>query len=770
MATNAPTRRGVDDRKSAAGKAPKLFVWTVLAALLVGLLELGLPLDDAGRSLRNLMHKESASGDIVLIKVDKESLDAIGAYNPWPREVFAEIIEEANALGTEQIFFDMVFAGRSSSDDVLEKALLDARNVTIAATENRVVDDSVSSLELPEEQFERAADLGSINAYFNFQSAAWQLAYTDQIGSRAIPTFASKMAGVRGEVGENFLIDYSIQPQSVPSISVVDLLEGRVDRAVLEGKTAIVGIAVMQLGDQVYLPGTGRRPGVYVQILGAETLKKGRPIDLGWLPAVIVGIVALAIACWSTNVVTRFVVLGATPFALFFTAIALEMHLIFVELFAGIFAVLVGLSVFTWRFFRSRGYVNALTNLPNLAALRSEKSGNDKPLIAARVHNFAEISSTLNADGEKRLVEQIAARLALGRHSGWKLYQGDEGIFAWFVDPHTAVANHLEALHALFRSPVTVEGQPFDVAVSFGVEMGSGRSLASRLNSALVAADEAENDAIKWKYHDPARLESTPWKLSMLSQLEDAIENGEVWIALQPKVELKNQRVVGAEALARWTHPEKGPISPLEFVAAAEQSDRIGKLTHFVLEEAGKAAVRLRRIEPKFSVAVNLSARMLNDRHLTGHVLSMLDRYDLPPEALTLELTETAALAGTGADIELLSQLRSIGINISIDDYGTGLSTLDYLKRVPANELKIDQSFIRAMRDNRSDMIMVQSTIALAHSLGRTVVAEGVEDKQVLEQLIQLDCDQAQGFAVGRPMTLKELDRRLTRERDRRAA
>ena len=171
-----------------------------------------------------------------------------------------------------------------------------------------------------------------------------------------------------------------------------------------------------------------------------------------------------------------------------------------------------------------------------------------------------------------------------------------------------------------------------------------------------------------------------------------------------------------------------------------------------------------------FGIAVNLSARMLSDRRLPERVAAVLGRHGLNADKLTLELTETAAISGTGNGIDLLNRLRDLGVRIAIDDYGTGLSTLDYLKKMPATEIKIDQSFIKTMRDNRSDLIMVQSTIALAHSLGRTVVAEGVEDPRSLEQLRDMECDIAQGFIVGRPMSFDELVRRMNGERKRNAA
>src|SRR5207244_804471 len=189
-----------------------------------------------------------------------------------------------------------------------------------------------------------------------------------------------------------------------------------------------------------------------------------------------------------------------------------------------------------------------------------------------------------------------------------------------------------------------VDGLCIDLAIAFGVGVGSSRSLANRLASALVAAEEAAHDGFKWKYHDPESLENASWKLSMLSQLDEAIDRGEVWVAYQPKLELSTRRIVGAEALARWTHPEKGPIAASEFVAAVEQHNRIGKLTDFVLEKAVAAAAMINKRGLEFDIAVNLSARLLTDKGFTLRLSALLARHGLAPRHLTLELTETAAL------------------------------------------------------------------------------------------------------------------------------
>ena len=244
----------------------------------------------------------------------------------------------------------------------------------------------------------------------------------------------------------------------------------------------------------------------------------------------------------------------------------------------------------------------------------------------------------------------------------------------------------------------------------------------------------------------------------MLSQLDSAIDEGQVWVAYQPKLELATRRIIGAEALARWTHPQKGPIAATEFVAAAEQHNRIGKLTDFVLEQAVGAAAQINKRGIEFGIAVNLSARLLTDKGFTLRLSALLARHGLAPDRLTLELTETAALTGNGEGVDMIARLRDLGVRISIDDYGTGLSTLEYLKKIPANEIKIDQSFVKGMVDNRSDRLMVQSTIGLA------------QQREILDLLIEMGCDIAQGFAVGRPMSLESLSKRIATERKRSAA
>jgi EAL domain-containing protein (putative c-di-GMP-specific phosphodiesterase class I) len=285
-----------------------------------------------------------------------------------------------------------------------------------------------------------------------------------------------------------------------------------------------------------------------------------------------------------------------------------------------------------------------------------------------------------------------------------------------------------------------------------------------------VAADEAAAETLQWKRYDPATPEDAAWKLSLLSELDAAIEAGDLWVAYQPKFELGGRTIIGAEALVRWTHPQRGLISPLDFVPAAEQSGRIEKLTEFVLERAIRAAAVINRYHPGFNMSVNLSPKLLGRYPVEASVIGMLGDYGVSPACLTLEVTESVALATGVGELEPLHSLRARGVGISIDDYGTGLSTLDYLKRIPATEIKIDKSFVQGIRLNNSDKLMVNSTIQLAHSLNQKVVAEGIEDVETLQALCAMGCDVGQGFYLGKPLTFRDFGRRMSAQRQLRAA
>ena len=749
-------------------------VWGTTIALLTGLLGIGLPIEDYYQMARNMGRLHSPSGDIVVIGIDDHSLEKIGSW-PWPRARHAELVDKLKAAGADRIFFDVFFNARGdrAGDRAFTEAMRRAGNVSLAAVRanDRVSGSTRTKLPLPE--FQAVAKTVSVSLNYSGLMSVRSLPYATAFNGVATPSLAAELANVHGDLNVQFPLDYAIDIRQIPMVNAADVLTGTVPQGRLAGKDVVIAAASQEMGDIYYVPGQGQVNGGFVNVVGAETLKTGRPVDLGWLMPLVVGFLLASLYLvaqrrWVGRSAILLAILGVTALPLF-----AEAHLVFFEVIPAM--LLVGIVTINraWANFRQsykvRGNINAVSGLPNLNALRNETIAADAVLVAARVRNFAEINSTLPPEAERALVDQIVARLALGAR-GARIYQGDEGIFVWVSTIEIAGPDQLDALHALFRSPALLDGRPVDLSVTFGIDTGGDRSLANRIGATLVAADEAASENLRWKAFDPATLADAEWKLSLLGRLDAAIDTGEVWVAYQPQLDLTTGRLVGAEALVRWSHPEKGEVSPQEFVLAAEQHDRIDKLTEFVLTDAIRAAAGFAARGIPFNVAVNLSARLLERPGLVDLVRNLLAQSRLAPEHLTLEVTESAAMTSGRASIRTLEEIGSLGINVSIDDYGTGFSTLEYFKRIPATEVKIDRSFIGTIDRNASDRVMVRSTIELAHSLGRTVVAEGVETSEILTELTNLGCDKAQGYLIGRPMKLMNLTKLLLEHRKSHAA
>jgi EAL domain-containing protein (putative c-di-GMP-specific phosphodiesterase class I)/CHASE2 domain-containing sensor protein len=753
----------------------KLLVWATFAGIIFGVIEFGEPLEDTFRTARIGVRQHAASGEIVIIGIDEKSVDRLQKF-PWPRSTHATLVRNLERLGARKILFDFDFsAAASPKDDALFAEALTASGDKVTLALRFLIDPTGQrSDNFPLPSLRRHTRIAHINFRYNASGHAWKLPYALDFGGRSYPSFASEMAGVSGPTGTMFPIDYAIDPRTVPVVSAIDVVDGNVAKERIQGKTVVVGTTSLDLGDAYLLPGYAKMSGVYLHVLGAETLREGRPVDGGWWPPYLI---AFLIALWGLK--TRRNALAGSIFlvggtSLLVIPIILESYRVWVDIVPSLFLLgTVGGSL-AWSNFRqssrARATTHPLTGLPNLTALREGTDGVGRPLVAARIKNYAEVASALPAGGEKGLLDQVVGRLKVGNFQP-TIYQGEEGIFAWFTDGGIGedVADHLEALHALFRSPVTVAENQLDLTISFGLDTGMERSLPNRLASALVAADEAGNEGLRWKHYDPAKLKDAAWKLSLLSQLDTAIETGALWVAYQPKLDLKTDRIIGAEALVRWSHPEKGFINPVEFIVAAEQNNRIERLTAYVLERAIRSAATFYRRGLEFDISVNLSARLIDDPSLVGMVTGLLKQHNLPPDRLTLEVTETAAL-NSSSRFEALLELRYLGIQISIDDYGTGLSTLDYLKRIPATEIKIDKSFVQSLGRSQSDKLLVNSTIQLAHSLGHKVVAEGVEERETLNALIGMGCDVAQGYLIGRPVAFDAFKKLFVEELRRKAA
>jgi EAL domain-containing protein (putative c-di-GMP-specific phosphodiesterase class I) len=315
-----------------------------------------------------------------------------------------------------------------------------------------------------------------------------------------------------------------------------------------------------------------------------------------------------------------------------------------------------------------------------------------------------------------------------------------------------------ERVALIFQQPLKLDDHIVDMAAGFGVacfpaHASDPDALISHAEVAMYAAKRKARVAM---VYDPATDAGSALTLSLLTELRRALEHNELRLFLQPKIALGSRALVGAEALVRWQHPTRGMLPPVQFIPFAEQTGFVRQLTLWMLEATARQWLSLKAMGLQ-RVSVNLSTRDLLDPELPVKLQAILQRHGMPATALCLEITESAIMEEPQRAEATLNTLSAAGFKLSIDDFGTGHSSLAYLKRLPVDELKIDKSFVMAMEKDGDDAKIVRSTIDLAHNLGLTVVAEGVENGDILERLAGLSCDEAQGFHMARPMPVAEM-------------
>jgi len=419
---------------------------------------------------------------------------------------------------------------------------------------------------------------------------------------------------------------------------------------------------------------------------------------------------------------------------------------------------------------RHVAYHDPLTDLPNgsylleyLEKALAEAAEGSKTLSVFQLElkRIVEIKNTLGRHNGDLLIHQAAALLA--QEPGIDLAScvgtGAFALVAIGADAEAA-SRIAHSIARRFEEPFTIQDLPVEIGVDVGIAVypGHGDDAELLLRRADVALAHAQarlsGIALYSKDHDPY----DPRRLLLMSDLRTAIENGDLRLEYQPKIELASRRVVGVEALVRWRHPEFGNIRPDEFVALAEESALIRPLTDWVLREAFRQCRAWHQAGLEIKMSVNLSARNLQDSTLVERIDSLLETWGVDPGWIVLEITESALMADPERAASHLADLSGRGVTVSIDDFGTGYSSLAYLRHLPVGEVKIDRSFVIGLTSDQGDLPIVRTIIDCGHHLGLAVVAEGVEDAMTWDLLADAGCDLAQGYHMGRPMSAADFE------------
>jgi EAL domain-containing protein (putative c-di-GMP-specific phosphodiesterase class I)/CHASE2 domain-containing sensor protein len=744
----------------AAALHPLAARWRLLALVLAGALGLLMLWTDAGDGLdqalanqRAAWRERPASGEVHIVEIDARSIATFKRW-PWPRSIHARAVDRLRESKAALIAFDVDFSSPSepAEDSALADALRRAGGSVVLPTFRRESGDDVAPLP----QLASLSFLAAANVLPETHGELRSMPYGVEVGGVPRPSLASMVAERPGGAGELFLIDRAIDPASIPRHSMADLVAGRISPSALAGKRILIGATAVETADRYTLPRHGILPGVVAQALAAETLLEGpppAPVGGGWALALVL---LLAAACAKLPRGRQIAMgLAATgisilllPFAGEWTGLDVSVGPALIALGAAAGAGAAGRAA--WRR-RETSLADSKTGLPNLAALERDCRALPAATIAvARIESFADLLSALGPDGTSGLVRAVAERLAFAA-SAVRIYRIEEAGLAWIEPEQAELDDRFDAIDAVMRAPFAA-GRSVEVRTHFGAARGAGAAARQLCADAGLAALHAAERGNRWQLFTASDSERASWRVSLLAELDSALARGELWNAYQPKLDLRSGRICSVEALVRWDHPERGTLAPDSFIPLIEQHGRAADLTLHVMAQALADAAAWAAEGQPLGVAVNISATLLHDHGFLHRLEQLLQASGFPAERVTLEVTESAAMAEPEAAVVALKGWRKLGVGISIDDYGTGQSSLSYLQKMPATELKIDRSFIAAMADGPRDRILVRSTIAMAHELGLAVVAEGVEDEACLELLREMGCHQAQGYGISRPV------------------
>ncbi len=735
-----------------------------LALLIPALLTLAgdwlAPLDHSFRNVRSKIGKHEASHSIVVVSIDggssRQDASATSTRN------LAGVLEAVRRYMPHRVFIDapVNFGQDRTGDARLAEAVRNlapdaafvVRNEKFVSSAEEIQD---QDLRIPDAAISKSVPLVVSSWNTNFFDYAISSPYSIDWHGTKLKTFSSALAGVSSGPQTTFRPDFLLDPHTVSRVRATALTSGNFTPGLLTGRTVVVTFegTVPPIGYY----GSGRRFPLDLDIAGAAALTKPVALSLGALPLLFLAWLLIRAGSRSKRKRAKVALHGAALLSVISVPAVLEPLGVTLEVSAGLLAVAIYGFSRLWQYRIRRGQLTSASGLPNLLALSAEPLEVGQDVVVAVIARYEEFLATLPKDLHGECARQIARRLGVGSGID-RVYNGEGGHFAWTEEarPLEMQLDHLEGLRALFSAPLEIGSFTFDTNIHFGLDRNEGLDALTRVNSALASANDALTSGRAIELYEADRLAEASWELSLHARLDEGLRNGEIWLAYQSQWDMRSGMPSGAEALIRWSHATRGPIPPDAFILQAERAGRIDALTYWVFEEAITAALAINAMGQRFQMSVNLSAQMVDKPGLVPTLIEIVNRRGIDPGLLTVEITETSSVRNRPAAVHNLTHLRRVGFRLSIDDFGTGEASLAYLADLPSDELKLDRRFISKVISHERELKIVKSTIDLAHALGQTVVAEGIEDEATWLKLVQLGCDVGQGYHLGRPMAFQD--------------
>ncbi len=771
---------------SMARRSGKFFcAWLLIAAVhLSGALK---PLDDNLAAQRAQMLERAPSGSIAVVAIDSRSLSAAGEW-PWPRERFAAAVQNLREAGAVLVGFDVDFGSRSTdADDSALRAAIDADPGAVVLP--TFLQPGSGAENTPLASLSRNAVLGSVNVRLDPDGRVRRYQRGYNHGDHYHASMAAVLAGAPYGETSSFLIDYGIRSGEIETISFEDVYRGEFVADRVRGKTILIGATALELGDEFSTPIQAALSGVFVHALAYESLVQGRAL-IEPSGALTLGLALLALfVLWPRagplNLRRLFIRQGAILSAALLAPLALQASApISASLGIVLLTQLVCAAVSIYRELNRRAaeilrqreehlsFValhDPETELPNrramleeLQRLMNEQSASGPPIVAAiaiGIDRFPILRGAVGYGAANKLVRGLSSHLGecCDQARVFHISTSVLGVVLAAASDDQARRKCADALEKL-DTKVLLDAQAIELSVHAGsaIAVTGGGAAESLLEQTTLALDQARRRGQRHVRYAAEYVADPRIQLALISEVGKGLARGDFTLVYQAKASLRGRHIVGAEALMRWRHPLHGHISPEQFIQVAEETGSIDELTRWAIGRAIEDQSTLLAEGLDQIISINVSGRSLVDRDFCEFAI---DAVQTAGARVCFEITETAIIGDPLAAMSSIAAFRAAGIRVSVDDYGSGLSSLAYLKQIEADELKLDKSLIGDLTTNVRDRLILKSTIDLAHGLGMSVVAEGVEDEATLSALSTLGCDVVQGYMIARPGALADFAR-----------
>ncbi|QQR34701.1 EAL domain-containing protein [Devosia oryziradicis] len=752
----------------------------LLIAIMVGVAAIGgfASQDRLLQDARFGLSGRTPTGQTALVEIDSRSLAEIGVW-PWPRRLYAEVLDRLVEMDVADVAFDIDFSSASNpQDDALFAAALERAGgyAWLGAFVQRTTTDVRASLPLL--QFLAHAEPAAVNVLLDDQGLVRQFVAGLVHDGGLIPSLASALSGRSVTGTPTVEIDYGIDANAFARFSFSDVLNGRVDPAALRDRNVIIGATAVELRDLFQTPRFGVMPGPVVQAMATETLAQDRGLkNFGLVPSAI-GLAVLALflvmlrrhlSIWPLGAMclaAMFVWEGAAILAYLQFAVVMQTALFLLgvpALFVLELAAEVGTEVRQRQQAQSRlaylathdtttGTLSRTGLVESLPTL-----GRNGTVILVKLRRLDTVRGTLGRD----VCDALLA------HVGRQLQSISSGLLAYVAQDTFAIGHpgswDAEAVAALqddILSRVTKLQQigPHVIMIELRLAAATGvnnqEDLLRQAEIALLGGDPINRFEV-------GQVEAIEQRRQLDIDLRQAIGRGELHLVYQPQVDLVTREMVGVEALMRWTHPTHGPVPPAIFIPLAEETGYIAELGRWALAAACRDCAAW---PSSILVGVNVSPAQLRLTDVLGDVAEALKSSGLPPDRLDLELTEGTFVETLAETQDLMQALRRMGVQVSLDDFGTGYSALSYLTTLPLDKIKIDQSFVKQIGTPADDALL-HGIIDLCRRLGKKTLAEGIETDEQARQLAQWGCQTGQGYLFGKPADSIVITRMLADDR-----